>query len=130
MAPPPILLIGAGDLADEVRQALDALDADVVRLVRPTEREVEEVFERGPVARTVVVARDDAFALRMALMVRHVSADVELIVTLFDPTTAEQLTSQIERCTITSMADIVAPALAGPCLDESLGAVRIEDGAA
>jgi Trk K+ transport system NAD-binding subunit len=129
VAAPPILLIGAGDLADEVRQALDALDADVVRLVRPTEREVEEVFERGPVARTVVVARDDAFALRMALMVRHVSADVELIVTLFDPTTAEQLTSQIERCTITSMADIVAPALAGPCLDETLGAVRIEDGA-
>ena len=25
------------------------------------------------------------------------------------------------------MADIVAPTLAGPCLDESLGAVRIED---
>jgi Trk K+ transport system NAD-binding subunit len=128
VAAPPILLIGAGDLADEVRQAFDALDADVVRLVRPTEREVEEVFERGPVARAVVVARDDAFVLRMALMVRHVNADVDLIVTLFDPTTAEQLTRQIEHCTITSMADIVAPALAGPCLDESLGAVRIEDG--
>jgi hypothetical protein len=28
----PILLLGEGDLADEVRGALDALDAEVVRL--------------------------------------------------------------------------------------------------
>lgn len=124
----PIVLIGDGDLADEVRRALEALDAEVVRLITPTQREVEGVFERSEVARAVVVSRDDAFALRMALMVRHVSADVELLVTLFDTTTGEQLTSRIERCTIASMADIVAPALAGPCLDASLGAVRIEDG--
>jgi Trk K+ transport system NAD-binding subunit len=125
---PPILLIGDGDLADEVRRALDALDAEVVRLMRPTQREVEAVFDRSEVGRAVVVSRDDAFALRMALMVRHACTDVDLLVTLFDPTTGEQLKSRIERCTVTSMADIVAPALAGPCLDEALGAVRIEDG--
>ena len=33
----------------------------------------------------------------------------------------------MERCRITSMADIVAPALAGPCLDESLGAIEFDD---
>jgi Trk K+ transport system NAD-binding subunit len=120
------MLIGDGDLADEVRRALEALDTDVVRLIHPTQREVEAVFDRGEIARAVVVSRDDAFALRMALMVRHACADVDLLVTMFDTTTAEQLTSRIERCTVTSMADIVAPALAGPCLDESLGAVRMD----
>ena len=44
----PILLLGEGDLADEVRGALEALEAEVVRLVRPAQREVAEVFERGP----------------------------------------------------------------------------------
>ena len=62
-----ILLLGDGDLAEEVRGTLDALEADVVRLVKPTQREVAEVFERGDVDRAVVVSGDDAFALRMAL---------------------------------------------------------------
>jgi hypothetical protein len=124
----PVLLIGSGDLAEEVRRALEALDTNVVRVPEPTEREVAAVFDRGPVARTVIVG-EDAFVVRMALMVRHVDEEVELLLTLFDPTTAEQVGSQIDRCTITSMADIVAPALAAPCLDESLGAVRVDDGA-
>jgi voltage-gated potassium channel Kch len=123
-----VLLIGSGDLAEEVRQALEALDADVVRVPEPTAREMAAVFDRGPVSRAVIVG-EDAFVVRMALMVRHVDEAVELLLTLFDPTTAEQVGSQIDRCTITSMADIVAPALAAPCLDESLGAVRVEDGA-
>jgi voltage-gated potassium channel Kch len=61
-------------------------------------------------------------------MVRDADPDVELLITYFDPTTAEELCERIEHCTIVSMADIVAPTLAGPCLDESLGAVRLEDG--
>jgi hypothetical protein len=48
------------------------------------------------------------------------------LVTIFDPTTAAALESRLDRSTVTSMADIVAPALAGPCLGESLGAVRME----
>src|SRR5215213_314683 len=121
----PILLIGDGDLAEEVWRGLEALEADVVRLP-PTERELAAAFERGAVGRAVVVSRDDAFALRMALMVRDISDDTDLLVTIFDPTTAAAVESQLERCAVTSMADIVAPALAGPCLDESLGAVRME----
>jgi len=122
----PILLIGDGDLAEEVWRGLEALEADVVRLPHPTERELTAAFERGAVDRVVVVSRDDAFALRMALMVRDISDDTDLLVTIFDPTTAAAVESQLERCAVTSMADIVAPALAGPCLDESLGAVRME----
>jgi Trk K+ transport system NAD-binding subunit len=122
----PILLIGDEDLAEEVRRGLEALDAEVVRLPHPTDREVAAAFERGNVARVVIVSRDDAFALRMALMVRDISDDTEMLVTIFDPATAAELESRLEPCTVTSMADIVAPTLAGPCLDESLGAVRME----
>ena len=128
MSDAPILLLGEGDLADEVRAALDALDADVVRLVKPTQREVEDAFSRGPVARAVVVSSDDALALRSALMVRDADADVDLLVTYFDRATAGQLCDQIGNCRIVSMADIVAPTLAGPCLADDLGAVRVEDG--
>jgi Trk K+ transport system NAD-binding subunit len=124
----PILLLGEGDLADEVRSALDALGAPVVRLVKPTQREIGEVFERGPVERAVVVARDDALALRAALMVRDADAEVDLLVTYFDPATADQLCRRIGNCRVTSMADIVAPSLAGPCLDESLSALTLVDG--
>ena len=123
----PILLLGEGDLADEVRAALDALEADVVRLVNPNQREVAAVFERGPVERAVVVSRDDALALRAALMVRHADADVELLVTYFDPATKDELCERIGNCRLTSMADIVAPTLAGPCLDEELGGLEIDD---
>jgi hypothetical protein len=110
----PILLLGAGDLADEVRGALDALEVDVVRLVNPTQREVADVFDRGPVERAVVVSGDDAFALRAALMVRHADAGVELLITYFDLTTADEMCARIGNCRVTSMADIVAPTLAGP----------------
>lgn len=123
-----ILLLGEGDLAEEVRGALEALDAEVVRVVKPTQREVAAVFEHGPVERAVVVSGDDAFALRTALMVRDADPEVELLITYFDLTTAEELCGRIKHCRITSMADIVAPTLAGPCLDESLGALKIEDG--
>ena len=128
MSANPILLLGEGDLADEVRGALEALDAEVVRLVKPNQREIAQVFERGPVDQAVVVSDDDAFALRSALMVRDADPDVELLITYFDPATAGELCGRIKRCRTTSMADIVAPTLAGPCLDDSLGAIALEDG--
>jgi hypothetical protein len=124
----PILVLGRGDLAEEVRAALDALDAEVVRLVDPNQREVADVFERGGVERAVVVSSDDAFALRMALMVRDADEDVEILLTYDDQHTSQELCERIGNCRIVSMADIVAPILAGPCLDESIGAVKVEDG--
>lgn len=124
----PILLLGEGDLADEVRAALEALDADVVRLVKPTQREVEEVFERGDVERAIVVSSDDAFALRTALMVRDADAGVELYITYDDQATSDELCRRIGNCTVVSMAGIVAPVLAGPCMGEDLGAIKVEDG--
>ena len=122
-----VVLIGEGDLAEEVRQALDVAGADVYRLKAPGEREVRQALEVDGIDRVVVVSRDDAAALRMALIVRNLDAELPLLVTIFDPTMAAQVEESIEHCEVTSMADIVAPSLAGPCLGDDLAAVREGD---
>lgn len=121
---PTVLLIGEGDLAEEMRQALDAAGAEVYRMKAPEEREVRHALEGDGIDRVAVVSRDDAVVLRVALMVRHVDDDVPMLVTIFDPTMAGQVDRDLDRCEVMSMADIVAPSLAGPCLGDDLVAVR------
>ena len=121
---PSVLLIGEGDLAEETRQALDAAGAEVFRMKGPQEREVRHALEDGGIDRVVVVSRDDAAVLRTALMVRNVDETVPMLVTIFDPTMAGQVDRDLEHCEVTSMADIVAPSLAGPCLSDDLVAIR------
>jgi hypothetical protein len=121
---PLVLLIGEGDLAEETRQALDATGAEVHRLKAPGEREVRHALDGGGIDKVLIVSREDAVVLRFALMVRYVDADVPMLVTIFDPTMARQVTEGFEHCEVTSMADIVAPSLAGPCLGDELVAVR------
>ena len=62
----------------------------------------------------MVVSRDDAWPLRAALLVRHLDSDVPIVVTIFEPETGRELEELIGNCTITSLADIVAPTLAAP----------------
>jgi len=119
-----VLLVGSGDLSEETRRALDAAGAEVYRLKDPNDRQMRTAIEGGGIDSVAVVSRNDAVALRFALMVRYVSKDVPLLVTIFDQTISEQLATQVSNCRITSMADIVAPSLAGPCIDEGLTAVR------
>jgi voltage-gated potassium channel Kch len=121
---PTVLLIGEGDLAEETRQALDGAGADVYRLKAPEEREVRHALEGDGIDRVVIVSREDAFVLRVALMVRHVDDRVPMLVTIFDPTMALRVDRELEYCEVTSMADVVAPSLAGPCLGDDLTAVR------
>lgn len=121
-----MLLIGGGDLSEETRHALDAAGVDVYRLKKPTEREVRRALEQGRLDKVLIVAREDPFVLRMALMVRHVTSEVPLLVTISDPTMADQVAEQVDRCRVTSLADIVAPSLAGPCVDPGLTAVRTD----
>ena len=123
---PTVLLIGDGDLAEETRQALDAEGADVYRMKAPEEREVKHALAGGDIDRVVVVSRKDAVVLRTALMVRNCDPEVPMLVTIFDPTMAGQVDRDLEHCVVTSMADIVAPSLAGPCLGDDLVAVREE----
>ena len=42
-----------------------------------------------------VVAREDAFVLRMALIVRSVNEEVPLLLTIFDQTMAERVTGEM-----------------------------------
>jgi hypothetical protein len=121
-----VLLIGKGDLADETGEALEAAGAEVRHLAEPDEDAVGEALE-ADVERVAVVSRTDAVALRMALMVRSLDERVPLIVTIFEPSVAEQVRDAIAPVTVTSMADIVAPSIAGPCLDEDLVALREAD---
>ena len=120
-----VLLLGEGDLAEETAEALRAADAQVERLQDPTHEELRDALEKG--ADTVlVVSRDDAWPLRAALLVRHLDPDVPIVVTIFDPETGRELEELIGNCTIASLADIVAPTLAAPCLDDDLAAVLDE----
>src|SRR5688572_8938538 len=117
MADRHVLLVGAGDLTEETQEALEAAGADVRRLKDPDREELERAMDDGPDA-VAVVSRDDAWPLRIALLVRHLDADVPIVATISDPDVGRQLESEIGNCTITSLAAIVAPSLAGPCIDE------------
>jgi hypothetical protein len=122
-----ILLIGEGDLAEEVRRALDDEGEDVYRLKAPGELEMKRALEVDVIDRVMIVFRSDPVALRMALMVRSMDDELPMLVTIFDPTIAGQVKDAIEHCEVTSMADIVAPSLAGPCLGDDLEEVREGD---
>ena len=117
-----ILLLGDGDLTDETEEALRAADAGVTRLADPSHDELRDALEAGADA-VLVVSNHDAWPLRVALLVRHLDRDVPIVATIFDPETGRELEALIGNCTITSLADIVAPTLAGPCLSDTLCAV-------
>jgi voltage-gated potassium channel Kch len=122
MAARRILLLGAGDLTEETCEALIAAGAEVQRLEDPDAEELREALGRGADA-VAVVSRDDAWPLRAALLVRHLDPRVPIVATIFDPLAGRELEQEIGNCTITSLADIVAPTLAGPCLADDLAAV-------
>jgi voltage-gated potassium channel Kch len=126
MADRHVLLVGTGDLTEETQEALGAAGADVRRLKDPDREELEDAMDDGPDA-VAVVSRDDAWPLRIALLVRHLDADVPIVATISDPDVGRQLESELGNCTITSLAAIVAPSLAGPCIDEGLAAVMEGD---
>jgi voltage-gated potassium channel Kch len=121
---PRVLLVGDGDIAEETAEALAGAGADVTRLARPDVEEMADALgEDGAISTVAVVSRDDAFVLRIALMVRYVDADVPMLVTLFDETMAAHVRQEFRNCHVTSLAAIVAPSLAGPCLGEELVAI-------
>jgi Trk K+ transport system NAD-binding subunit len=121
-----VLLVGGGDLAEEVCEALDAAGAEVSWLEQADDAALREAVGAKP-DMVCVATRDDAFPLRIALLVRHLDEEVPLLVTIFDPGIAEQIAETVPNCHVTSVADIVAPSLAGPCIAPDLLAV-LRDG--
>jgi voltage-gated potassium channel Kch len=118
-----VLLLGDGDLAEEVFEALTAGGAAVRFLADADDEAVQGALLGRDIDVACVVAREDAFPVRMALLVRHYS-DVRIVATIFDPAMARQVRETIPDCEVTSVAGIVAPTLAGPCIDASLVAVH------
>jgi hypothetical protein len=123
---PAILLIGPDDLADETERALEAAGAVTTRLSGDEEQEVRDALDGGGFDQVAVVAGSDAIVMRMALLVRAVDDQVPMLLTIFDETMADYMSREFEHATVTSLADIVAPSLAGPCIDERFTAVDLD----
>ncbi len=111
---PTVVVIGEGDLSDETARALEAADARVIRLHHPDEDDVQTALDGERIDHVAVVALSDAVVLRLALMVRAASKDVPLLLTIFDPTMAGEMAHELPNTQVTSLADIVAPSIAGP----------------
>jgi hypothetical protein len=123
-----VVVVGDGDLSAETVRALEGTGAEVTWLRKPDEEEMREVLEGDGVGSVAIIARSDAIVLRMALMVRALNDEVPLLLTIFDETMAEHMERDLPNTRVTSLADVVAPSLAGPCIDERFTAVSAEDG--
>jgi len=113
------LLIGHGTLADATHRALGAGGASVRRLSEPDDREIREALDER-VDRVVVISRYDHVSLRTALVVAHLRPGIWSLVTIFDRDVAAHLRQTVDNVHVLAMADLVAPAFAGPCLDSEL----------
>lgn len=120
--PQRLLVIGQGRLIDVVRRALADVGGEVIHLRAPNDREIRRTLT-SEIDAVVVISRDDRIALRLALVVERVRPGVRLIVTIYNRDLGDQVRRAVRNARVVSMADIVAPALAGPCLDERLFAV-------
>lgn len=116
------LVIGDIEAARLTCSALALRGATVTHVLTPSDREVRAAL--GPdVEAVAILVRSDVTALRCALLVAHIRPGVNLMVTMFDRTLAEQLQRAVPNCQVTSPADIAVPAIIGACLGESVLAV-------
>jgi hypothetical protein len=122
-----ILLLGEGPLPATVARTLERRGVGVRWLRRPIDRELAAESARHDLA--MIVSRDDIVVLRLALLLEHARPGTPMIVTLFDRTVASQVKRAVPHCQVVSMADLVAPALAGPCLAEGIGGLIERAGA-
>jgi voltage-gated potassium channel Kch len=122
------VVIGETPLARRVCATLNTSDGAVDHLEAPGDVELRAALAGEPGAVAILV-RQDVVALRYALAVAHMSSSARLLVTVFDRTVGEQLRSLLPQATVTSIADLAAPSLAGPCLDSGwLAAKAIGNG--
>lgn len=113
-APVRVLVLGHGELARAVDAAAERRGTAVRRLQTCTDRALRrELYRTDTVA---VVSREDAEALRLALLVEHIRPGVPLAVTVFDRTVADQVRAVVPNCRVLSLADAVAPDLVAACL--------------
>ncbi|MFB4314948.1 potassium channel family protein [Actinomadura sp. 21ATH] len=117
------LVIGDTNLARHVCASLHEGGHGVQHLIDPRDEELRAAMTARPQG-VAVLLHDDVAALRYALAIAHISARVPIIVTIFDRTVADELLRLLPQCDVTSLGELVAPALAGPCVDASFAALR------
>ncbi len=115
MAPSRTLVIGDLEATRLVCALLRDEGVDVVHLLEPEEAALRTALEH-PVAGVAIVVRGDLPALRFALLVEHLQPGVPIVVTIFDRTLGRHLAEVLPRCTVTSPADVAAPAIAAACV--------------
>jgi hypothetical protein len=115
-----VLLIGRGELPDATAEALADGGVEVRRLEEPTDAQIREALGERRIERVVIVSRHDHVSLRQALIVAHVRPGISMLVTVFDLDVAGHLQGSARNVRVMSMADIVAPSFAGPCLNPDL----------
>ncbi|MFE5707363.1 NAD-binding protein [Rhodococcus koreensis] len=113
------LVIGDTNVARRVTAALTHRHHRVEHLVAPNDDELRAALMDEPRG-VAVLAHDDVTALRYALATAHLRDEVPLVVTIFDRTVADQLSILLPQCEVTSPADLAAPTLAGPCIEQGL----------
>ncbi len=89
--------------------------AEAVHLLSPDEPALRVAFAE-PADGVAVVVRGDVAALRYALLAEHLQPSVPMVVTVFDRTIGDQLASVVPNCTVTSPADVAAPAVVAACI--------------
>jgi len=121
--PRKVLLAGLGDLFAEVGAALEERGADVRRCEEPDDAAVRDALADQRPDVVCLVAPSDELPLRLALLVRHLDEDVPFVATIFDASLAHQLEDAVPHVDVTSLAEIAAPSLAGPCIEDGLAGV-------
>ncbi len=122
-----ILVIGNDEMTAVTERVLNAAGAKVTYLRDPHDRAIRRALD-GEIDAVVVISNDDNVSLRLALVVENVSPGVPLVVTVFGGIVASQLRRAVRNVRVLSMADMVVPSLAGPCLDAGLLSVSRQDG--
>ncbi len=121
------VVIGETNLARRICASLREGAHTVRHLTEPRDDELRAAMTPAPDA-VAVLLHDDVAALRYALAIAHMSAHVPITVTIFDRTVAAELLRLLPQCHVTSPADLAAPALAGPCVDAAIVALRQREG--
>jgi len=122
-----ILVIGNDEMTAVTERVLNAAGAKVIYLRDPHDRAIRRALD-GEIDAVVVISNDDNVSLRLALVVENVRPGVPLVVTVFGGIVALQLRRAVRNVRVLSMADMVVPSLAGPCLDAGLLSVSRRDG--
>ena len=120
--PPRVLVIGDLEATRLLCTLLTEDGAETRHLLAPDEPALRAAFAGG-VDGVAVVVRGDVAALRHALLAENLQPSVPMVVTVFDRTIGAQLAAVVPHGTVTSPADVAAPAIVAACVEPGTLAV-------